>query len=69
MEWWSGPVDTTEGKYIIQRDLDRLAKQVHTNIRSDKAKCKVLYLNWSNPKYMYREKSCRELAFSGQLKS
>lgn len=36
----------------MQRDLDRLA--IVTLMKSYKAKCKVLYLGWGNPRREYR---------------
>jgi len=51
----SGAVDTLEGKYSIQRDLDRLAKWACKNlVRFNNTKYKVLHLGQSNPRYVYR---------------
>lgn len=51
----SGVVDTIEVKDTIQKDLNRLEKWVPVNqIRLSKATCKVLYLTWGDPRYVYR---------------
>ena len=43
----SDAADMLEGRDAIQEDLGRLTK-------FSKAKCKVLYLGWGNPKHRYR---------------
>jgi len=50
-----GVVDTLEGRDIIQKDLDRLERRACANfMKFKKAKCKVLHVDWGNPKDKYR---------------
>ena len=51
----SGAVYTLEGRDAIQKDLDGLERWACANLmKFNKAKCKVLHLGQSNPKYKYR---------------
>ena len=46
--------DGTEGRDVTQRDLDKLRRSVLLNLmRFNIAKCKVLHLDQSNPRYVY----------------
>jgi len=50
-----GAIDTPEGQDAIQRDLDRLEKRACASlVRFNKAKCKVVHLDWGSPHYQYR---------------
>ncbi|KAJ7409148.1 hypothetical protein WISP_116409 [Willisornis vidua] len=47
-----GAADTLEGRDVIQRDLDTLKIGAETNcVKFNIAKCKVLHLGLSNPRY------------------
>ena len=51
----SGVVDALEERDAIQEDLDKLERWACVSLmRFSIAKCKVLYLGWSNPRYIYR---------------
>jgi len=44
-----------KGQHAIQRDLNKLKKWACVNLMSfNKAKCKVLHMDWCNPHYQYR---------------
>jgi len=51
----SGAGDTLEGREAIQRDLNEVERWARINImRFNTAKCKVMSLGQSNPRYVYR---------------
>ncbi|GAB0177087.1 mitochondrial enolase superfamily member 1 [Grus japonensis] len=50
-----GEVDTSEGRAILQRDLDRLEEWASKNyMKFNKDKCKVLHLGQHNQRAQYR---------------
>ncbi|GAB0202181.1 mitochondrial enolase superfamily member 1 [Grus japonensis] len=50
-----GVVDMLEGRDAIERDLDRLERWARANcMKFNKDKCKVLHMDWHNPKHNYR---------------
>jgi len=53
-----GEVDTSEGKAILEKDLDRLEEWASKNgMKFNKDKCKVLHLGQNNQRVHYRLKS------------
>ena len=50
----NGAVATLEERDTIQRDLNKLKRWACVNLMFNRAKCKVLYLGWSNPRYISR---------------
>lgn len=50
-----GVLNTGEGRDGIHRDLDRLERWDHANLREfSKAKCQVLHLHWGHPRHTPR---------------
>ncbi|PKU49592.1 rna-directed dna polymerase from mobile element jockey-like [Limosa lapponica baueri] len=51
-----GAVDTLEERDAIQRYLGRLERWARASslMKFNKAKCKVLYVGWDNPRHKYR---------------
>ena len=51
----SGTTDKLERGNAMQMGLDRLERRVPANlVKFNKTKCKVLHLDWSDPKHGYR---------------
>ena len=51
----SDAVDVAEGRDAIERDLDKIKRWALVNLRRfNIAKCKVLHLCQSNPRYVYK---------------
>jgi len=49
-----GAVNMLEGRDAIERDPDRLQRWARVNLmKSNKAKCKVLYMGRGNPKHKH----------------
>ena len=56
----SGTIDMLEGRDAIQGDFSKLERWVCVNLmRFNIAKCKVLHLGQSNPRFVYWENSLR----------
>ncbi|KAK4824365.1 hypothetical protein QYF61_014025 [Mycteria americana] len=50
-----GVVDSLKHREALQRDLDRLESWAITNhMKFNKNKCRILYVGWGNPGYMYK---------------
>ena len=66
---WS-VVNTPEGLYAIQRDLDRLKQCVQVNLmRYNKSKCKVLHLGHGNSHCKYKLGGAKKVEHSPAKKN
>ncbi|KAJ7398060.1 hypothetical protein BTVI_128897 [Pitangus sulphuratus] len=51
----SSKTEAARETWSLEMDLVRFERWVHMNLmKFNNAKCKVLYLDWSNPKHKYR---------------